>query len=243
MNRVVSPEILPAGPLFYGLPEPLRVPLLALGLPRKAVPGQRIVTRDQPHSGLYCIVQGSVDLMNAPAAGQDCFLLSLDAPAWFGELGLFDGGPHPHEVRGRTPCAFLFFPRDALLALLAAEPGLWCWLGKLLSLKLRLSCFALDELSHMSTETKLARHVLVKAAGFGTGAASTRDISIQQEHLAHGIGVTRASITPILQDWRRRGIVQLRYAGITLLDLEQLKSIAAFSDWPLPMRELLTTLE
>jgi hypothetical protein len=55
---------------------------------------------------------------------------------------------------------------------------------------------------------------------------------VRQEQLARALGLARASITPILREWRVRGIIELGYRTITLSDVEELKRIAHFADWP-----------
>jgi len=235
-------DLLATDRLFAQLPPPARSRLLSVGMRRVLDAGHRIVSRDQVHTGLYCLLQGTVDVMNPPHAGQEFFLLSLDGPAWFGESGFFDGGRHSHEVCTRTLCQLLFFPRDPLLRVLDGDAALWQWLGKVLTAKLRLAFFTLDELSPMPIETRLARHLLLKAAAFGASTRCTRCIHVQQEQLAQAMGLARASITPVLRDWRRRALVEVRYGRITLLDIEELKVIGAFAEWPRHYRELLAAL-
>jgi CRP-like cAMP-binding protein len=242
MHGAAPADLLATDRLFAQLPPPARSRLLAVGMPRVLEAGQRIVARDQPHTGLYCLLEGTVHVMNPPHAGQEFFLLSLDGPAWFSEAGLFDGGRHSHDVCTRTRCLLLFFPREPLLRVLEGDATLWLWLGKLLAAKLRLSFFVLDELSPMAIETRLARHLLLKAAAFGASTRCTRCIHVQQEQLAQAMGLARASITPVLRDWRQRSLVDVRYGRILLLDIEQLKAIGGVAEWPSHYRELLDAL-
>ena len=230
--RVLHPEPLSRDRWFSHLPAPLAESLLSVAVPRRLAAGQRVCLRGQRHSGMWCLLSGIVHVLNPPQPERDSFLDSCDPPTWFGELGFFDGGPFSHEIYAHTPCAVLFFSRERLLELLAAEPALWKYLGKLQSMKLRLANFLLDELSGMTIEMRLARRLLAKAAGYGMRIGFSPRISLRQEHLARSLGLARASVTPILQDWRRRGLVELLYGGMALRDIAELKLIARYSEWP-----------
>lgn len=78
----------------------------------------------------------------------------------------------------------------------------------------------------------LARRLLATAAGFGLRSNFSPTVQVRQELLARSLGLVRATVTPILQDWRRRGIVDSSYGRITLIDVEQMKAVAGYADWP-----------
>ena len=227
-----SAEALLLDTWFMQLPAELSGRLLAAASPRRLARGQVICLRTQRHTGLYCLVEGIAHVSNHVHGDKSSFLASCEAPMWFGELGVFDDGPSSHDVHAHGPCTLLFFSREKLQEIAEAAPAFWCHLGKLQAMKLRFAYFLLDELSGMPTETRRARRLLAHAAGFGMRAGFSPTVAVRQELLAHSLGLVRASITPILQEWRRRGIVTLQYGGVVLEDAQALMSIARYEEWP-----------
>lgn len=217
---------------FSGLPARLAESLLAISIRRRFDPGQRVCLRGQDNTGIYGLVTGVIHVLNHAHGERDTFLNAFEAPMWFGELGLFDDGHFSHDAYAQTQCAVLFLPRERLHHLLAVEPTLWRHFGILQALKLRLAYFAIDELSGMPSNVRLARRLLAKGAGYGMRTGFSRTLAVRQEQLARGLGLARASITPILRSWRVSGVIELGYGTITLSDVEQLKTIAHYRDWP-----------
>jgi CRP-like cAMP-binding protein len=232
MLRAQYSEALSRDRWFSSLPERLAEGMLSIAVRRTFEAGQRICLRGQRHTGLYSLVEGVIHLLNHLQADSDSFLGSFEPPMWLGEMEFFDDSQVSHDAYAHAPCVLLFLSRDRLLELLGEEPALWGYLGKLQAMKLRLAYFMIDEFSGMSTEIRLARRLLAKAAGHGMRTGFQPTLGVRQELLAQSLGLVRASVTPILQEWRRRGIVQLGYRSIALTDPAELMKIARYCEWP-----------
>lgn len=224
---------------FTRLPEELRKQLIAIGSVRRVAPRQTLFERGQPGSGVYCLLEGTVLVMNEAEPGHDSVLGLLDPPAWFGETGLFDDGPHTHTVVSGTESTVLYLPRTLLLRLLDESPQYWRCFSLLLTAKLRLSFFLFDDSVKTPLEVRFARRLLLKAAGMGIRTAYRPSIDIHQKEMAEVMGVGRSSLNPLLGNLAKRGLVRVEYGRITILDLDGIKELAGFHRWAGVYRSLL----
>lgn len=232
-------KLLAADPWFSKLPQHLQRKMLSMGVRKRMQAGQSVIRRGQANGGLFCLLQGVVLVMNELEPGNEGVLVHFEPPAWFGEIGVFDGGAHAHTVQTDTPCTVMHVPRTALLALLREEPEAWHHLGLLLTAKLRLAFFALDEFAKLSPERRVARRLLMQAAGLGTRGAYRSHVDIHQERLAQTMGLARSTLNPILRKWCDADMIQLTYGRITIRNLEALKLLAGYETWPKAYKDAL----
>jgi CRP/FNR family transcriptional regulator len=54
---------------------------------------------------------------------------------------------------------------------------------------------------------------------------------VSHQSLADHLGTYRETVSAILRDFKRQGLVELGYRRITITDVEELKEIAGVWDW------------
>lgn len=244
MDRLMPPDtshiqILDHDPWFSRLPPHIQQQLLSMAVVRQIPAGQSIVRRGQANSGLYCLLDGGVLAMNELEPGNEGVLAPFAPPAWFGEIGLVDGSPHTHTMNADTACSVLFIARHSLLALLQEEPAVWHHIAMLVTAKLRIAFFILDEMVKPPAEQRVARRLLIQAAGLGLGQTYRAQINIDQEQLAQTLGMSRSTLSPILRRWSDAKWIQITYGRITITNLEELKGLAGYDSWPDEYKEAL----
>lgn len=221
--------LLLTGRWFAGLPAPLRAGLLSAAVVRALPSGQRLFSRGDAPCGLYCVLEGSIRASGVDERGREALLMLVEPPNWFGEISLFDGQPRTHDAVAEGPTRVLQVPQPALLSLLAAEPRYWRELALLMCHKLRLAFVALEELSLLGAPARVARRLVLMAEGYGELSAGQRHVlAVSQEQLALMLSLSRQTTNQILKELEGRGLVQLSYGQIALLDLPGLRA-AAFS--------------
>lgn len=233
--------LLSVDPWFSKLPQNLQQKLLSMGVQKHLPAGQAIVRRGQANSGLFCLLEGVVLAMSELEPGNEGVMAHFAPPAWFGETGLADGGAHTHTMKTESPCRVMHLPRSSLLTLLNEEPQLWHHISLLLTAKLRIAFFVLDEMIKLSPEQRIARRLLIQAAGLGLRHAYQPHIDIQQEQLAQTLGMGRSTLNPILRKWSAAKWIQLTYGRITILNLDELKVLAGYETWPESYKAALKT--
>ena len=186
------------------------------------------------------LLEGVVLAMNELDPGNEGVMAHFAPPAWFGEIGLADGGAYTHTMKTTSPCTVMFLPRSAILSLLQETPQLWHHIALLLTAKLRISFFVLDEMIKPPAEQRVARRLLILAAGLGLRQTYQPHIDIQQEQLAQTLGMGRSTLNPILRRWSDAKWIQLTYGRITILNLDEIKAQAGYENWPEMYKNALT---
>ncbi|WP_052162495.1 Crp/Fnr family transcriptional regulator [Aquabacterium sp. NJ1] len=224
-------EIMRGDPWFAGLPVELQTDLQGIALIKHIKARTRLFSRGDAPSGLYGLLAGSLWVFSELEPGSEGLLTPLHAPAWFGEVGLFDGLCRTHNVEAGTDCTLLYLPQTLLTRLLEQKPHYWRYLALLLTQKLRWTFLALDELVRASVEVRLARRLIFASMGLGSLSATRDSLELSQETLAQMVGMSRASISPVLRQFKARGLVRLAYGRIHILDMAELKKVADVDNW------------
>jgi CRP-like cAMP-binding protein len=214
------------GQWFSHLPVSLQDSLLSVARVRRLSPGQRLFERGDPPCGLYAVLEGSVRIGAVSEQGKEALLSVVEAPHWFGEIGLFDGQPRTHDAFSLGHCTLVHIPQSVLLALLEEQPTHWRQLALLMSQKLRLTFINLEQLSLMPAPTRLAHRLLMIAEGYGEIDEPRSILQLPQEQLAAMLSLSRQTTNQILKDLQGQGIIGLGYGEIEILDAERLRALA-----------------
>jgi Cyclic nucleotide-binding domain len=63
--------------------------------------GQSVFHRGDAGDGLYCVLSGAICFGAVAHSGKESIVAMAEAPQWFGEIALFDGGARTHDGWGR----------------------------------------------------------------------------------------------------------------------------------------------
>ena len=107
-------------PLFAGISAESMSRLAAVAGEQDFGAGQFIVRQGQIGTGLYVIVDGSVNVVR----GADDVVASLKPGEFFGELSVIDQQPRNASVQATEPTAVLAVASWDLLALIEKDPAL-----------------------------------------------------------------------------------------------------------------------
>ncbi|WP_322011599.1 Crp/Fnr family transcriptional regulator [Paraburkholderia sp. J12] len=216
---------------FHSLPDSLRAALREAGRVRSVRAGERLFMRGDPDDGLYCVVEGAVRVGAASLGGREALLAVVGPVNWFGEIGLFDGGPRTHDAYVERDSTLFQVPRASLVALLDATPAWWHAFGLLLTQKLRLAFEAIEEAALLPAAARVARRLLL-LANYGVADEAAGDVarfgerrrvvSVPQEDLALMLALSRQTVNQILRQFERDGMVLLRYGEIEIADAARL---------------------
>ncbi|MDD0995515.1 Crp/Fnr family transcriptional regulator [Pseudomonas sp. TNT2022 ID1044] len=226
MDMQVWRPRLAGGQWFSHLPVSLQDSLLSAARVRRLSPGQRLFKRGDAPCGLYAVLEGAMRIGAVNEQGKEALLSVVEAPHWFGEIGLFDGQPRTHDASSLGHSTLAHIPQSVLLALLEEQPLYWRQLALLMSQKLRLTFINLEQLSLMPAPTRLAHRLLMIAAGYGEIDEPRRVLHLPQEQLASMLSLSRQTTNQILKDLQGQGIIGLSYGEIEILDAERLRSLA-----------------
>src|SRR5262245_19102870 len=69
--------------------------------------GKAIFHRGDPSDGIYCVLSGAVRFGAIAPSGKELIVALVEAPEWFGEIALFDGGVRTHDAWVDVPSTVL----------------------------------------------------------------------------------------------------------------------------------------
>ncbi len=95
--------------------------------------GERIVVEQEQGDTLYQIVSGRVTVIKSMAGGEQREVVQLAAPAFFGEMSVFNEEPRSATVRALEPCVLLEVQRNDLRPLLEKHPAIVEELARIIS--------------------------------------------------------------------------------------------------------------
>jgi CRP-like cAMP-binding protein len=221
-------QLLMQGGWFAGLPLAARQHLVATGRVVALTNHQPLFARGDACDGIYAVLTGAMLVQNTSADGRDNLVALITPPNWLGEISVIDDGPRTHWASARGPARVLWVPRAALDDWLAHDPEGWRHLARLLTHKMRVLMRKLEDLALRPAATRLARELFDLAHHYGTRPAGDGPIPIwlNQEELAAMLSLTRQTVSELLADLQRQGVVQRRYGSMEVLDLVKLKALA-----------------
>jgi CRP/FNR family cyclic AMP-dependent transcriptional regulator len=213
-------SLMQQGRWFVGLPPALQDRLLQAASVVSLDKGARLFSRGDANSGLYAVLSGAIRVGAVGASGKEALVAVAEAPQWFGEIALIDGGPRTHDADAREACTLLWVPLPALHAILAEDPSRWQAFGQLAMEKLRALFVSVEELSLLAAPARIARRLLSVATGHGMLVDGQTRLSLQlnQEQLGAMLALTRQTVNLVLKDFEARGLLHCQYGRIDILD-------------------------
>ena len=180
----------------------------------------------EPHAA-YCIHSGSVRLSRLRRSGREVVVGIRRTGDLAGFPAALAGLPYNISAQTLEPSVICMMPRATLAELLAECPPL----ALRLLHRMAAQCSALeDELFARDLECVKERtaRLLVGLAPGGpaaSGAPESPTIAMTREDMALLIGTTRETLSRVLNDLSRRGIVGLNTREIRIRDLEALERL------------------
>jgi CRP-like cAMP-binding protein len=196
-------------PIFADLTAAEQQTILSSSVERKFLAGAHIFYQDDPAVTLYLLLQGKVKISQCTPEGQQVILHILTAGQVFG-MGAFSKGLlYPGDALVLEDSRILAWEHQTLVDLAKNCPQLTInalgWLaGRVHDLQERLR-----ELTTERVERRLARLLLrlVRQAGRKVKNGVLIDMAISRQDLAEMCGTTLYTVSRILSQWERAGIV------------------------------------
>ncbi|MEB3308059.1 MAG: mechanosensitive ion channel family protein [Cyanobacteriota bacterium] len=95
--------------------------------------GELIVVEQEHGDTLYQIVNGRVAVLKTLEGGETREVVRLEAPAFFGEMSVFNDEPRTATVQALEPCVLLEVDRNDLRPLLEENPAIMVRLAEIIS--------------------------------------------------------------------------------------------------------------
>jgi CRP-like cAMP-binding protein len=225
MDVVDAGQLLGAGAWLDSLPPDTRAALVAAARIRTIEDCATVYRSGDPGDGLYAMLKGEVRLIGHSEAGRRIVYLILRPGDWFGEISVLDGKPRFHDAVAFGPSTVLHVCRGQIDAIAAEHPRLDRALGALACAHQRTALAFVEQALTSSSQARLAFILAEMAGRWGrtTARGVEIDLRLSQEDLAAMVGLSRQSMATLLGRLRREGVIDTRYARLTILDLDKLQ--------------------
>ena len=217
--------VLKTNRLFQDLPDAVLDKLAGLAVRRSVRRGTRIFSQGDSGDSLLGLISGQVRISSTTAGGKEVFLNIMEPGDSFGEIAALDGNARTASAEAVADTELFVVRRTDLLALIGREPRLASHLIALLCKRLRWTSELIEEAAFHSVHGRLARRLLRLADEHGSTAAGGITLRISQADLAGFMSVSRQIVNQYLQEWRRRGWIELGRSRVTIVDAAGLRSV------------------
>jgi CRP/FNR family transcriptional regulator, cyclic AMP receptor protein len=213
---------------WFGARDPeFQQALLASSRVIAARAGESVFHRGDPCNGVYCVLSGAICFGASAASGKGSIVALAEAPQWFGEIALFDGGARTHDAWADINSTLLHLPLRHLTRFLADDPDRWRQLGLLLVRKLRFAFSMLEDMALEPPRVRLARCLINLFEGYGQRKATpSSTVRVSQERLGMMLSLTRQTVNELLQTLEQESLICRQRGGVRILDPNGLKEAA-----------------
>jgi CRP/FNR family cyclic AMP-dependent transcriptional regulator len=244
MREWITPELLTQlrGDPWFGQVSPaFEAAMLARATVRRMQNGEHLFMRGDPPDGMFAVLDGTVRISGVTDAGKEAILSIIEAPAWFGEIALFDQLPRTHNAAAEGNARLLHVPLAEMMAMLAEEPAFWRELGTLMALRVRLAFISLEDMALLPAEHRLLRRLVWLVQTHTTAQPTTalldpaqpeppRVLPLSQAQLGMMLSLSRQTTNQILQNLQDQGVLRVSYGRIEVIHRAKLMALAGVSE-------------
>lgn len=170
---------------------------------------------------LYILTSGQVKLMQSNPNGQQVNLRTISPWQMFGALGAVrnDGATYPATAQALEDSTALAIQSTFLRSMLETRPYLSFDLMNLMTSYIQEMQARYRELATERVEQRVANALIRLAgqSGFKSGKEAGIELSFSRQDVAEMTGTTLYTVSRLLSDWERKGIIKTGRERITIL--------------------------
>ncbi|HRK90347.1 MAG TPA: Crp/Fnr family transcriptional regulator [Anaerolineales bacterium] len=179
---------------------------------------------------LYILTSGQVKLMQSNPSGQQVNLRTISPWQMFGALGAVrnDGATYPATAQALEDSTALAIQSNFLRSMLETRPYLSFDLMNLMTSYIQEMQARYRELATERVEQRVANALIRLAgqSGFKSGKEAGIELSFSRQDVAEMTGTTLYTVSRLLSDWERRGIIKTGREKITILKPHDLLKVS-----------------
>lgn len=182
------------------------------GIPRSIEDGEFFFFQGDPATHAYVLVAGKAKLLQTNPAGQQVNLRTINEWQIFGALGAVrENATYPATAQALEPSTALAIESSFLKEMMETRPYLSQSLMQLMTGYIMEMQERYRELATERVERRIALTVLRLAAQIGKrtdGNEMTVELPLSRQDVAEASGTTIFTVSRVLADWERQGIVE-----------------------------------
>ena len=217
-------DIIPTIPLFNGLPDDQIAAIKQIAIEKQLNKGEIIFSEGEEGKGLFVVAKGRVKVFKVSSEGKEQILHIFGRGQPFGEVPVFAGQRFPANAQAIEKTRVLFFPRVAIVNLIAANPSLALNMLAVMSKKLRQFAVQIENLSLKEMPARLASYLVYLAEEQAEDEVIRLKISKGQ--LASLLGTIPETLSRIFAKLSGQNLIRVEGKKITILDRSALEDLA-----------------
>lgn len=166
----------------------------------------------------YYLKKGRVKVVMTSADGMEKTLSTASAGEILGEAAFFDKMPRISSAYALTNIEVISVDEAKLLTLIKDNPKLALELLKIQATRIRQLSSQIDAITFMKADGRIASLLL--------RSASSNIVNYTHEEIAGIVGVSRVTVSKILNRFKREGLLKTDYGKIVLINTVELKRIS-----------------
>jgi CRP-like cAMP-binding protein len=188
--------------------------------------GSIVASAEDLSRKMYVLMSGKVNLVCTNNEGRRLVIASLEPGAIFGE-GALDAPSDPNiYAEAADKVSVWVIPAGEARNMTIQYPILGWGLLQTYGERLLQVENGLEDVAYKKLPERLAM-LLLDLSDYDNGLIK----GVSHQALADHLGTYRETVSAILRDFKRQGLVELGYRRITITDVEELKAIAGVWDW------------
>ena len=228
MPKYAFNDVLRSGQWFQTLPAEVQRRVIDAGTLRTLNGSQMLFWQGADPSGLHAVVAGELHITGVGACGNDVIMAIVRPGDWTGFLACLDRQAHAYSAQAVVETIIFSLSSLAVRAIFETDVAIYRLLqAPELNAARKLSHFVIEELS-----LPLAQRVASRLADLGRwaygpshGPVAALD-NVSQEELAMSVHASRQKVNMILRDLAARGLVEVGYGRIRVIDSAALDRFA-----------------
>lgn len=179
---------------------------------------------DSPQS-FFRVVKGRVKLFSETSFGKCLTIDSIGAGGWFGLEDIVADSAHSFSAAAYPEATVTIVDRVELESVLRKHPNLYQWLASQFAQDLTLRAEQLLQIAYFSVRKRVAEFLLRSVKGLSVAGTH---IDLRREDIAESVATTSESVTRVLTEFRKEGLVELpEHGGVVLLNEVGLQGVPA----------------
>jgi CRP/FNR family transcriptional regulator, cyclic AMP receptor protein len=188
--------------------------------------GATVATPEALAQRMYVLMSGKVNMVCTNNEGRRLVIATLEPGAVFGEGALDASGDTNVFAEAVDDVAVWVIPSGEARNMTMQYPILGWGLLQTYGLRLLQVENSLEDVAYKKLPERLAT-LLVELDDDGSGVIK----GVSHQALADRLGTYRETVSAILRDFKRQGLVELGYRRIRVVDTDELKAIGGIWEW------------
>ncbi len=206
-----------------GLPQNLTGLFEGINYVRSVEKGVEIYSQGEKAESFFYLKRGRVRIYMTSENGMEKTLSIISKGAIFGEAAFFDGRPRVSSAIALQRAEIVPITRDILENAFRTHPELALEMLRLQALTIRMLSAQVDSVTFRRAESRIANFMLEAAYERGDG----KTVFTTQEEIGSAVGVSRITVSRIINEFSRQGYLTTGYGKIILKNKKALEEISS----------------